>query len=156
MPFDLKEFRKSKLTARTEEVPMSELKQFFDPEENPVFLVRGMTGPEMYQVREAVEKRRNLQAIISKLMGGDGAAIAEAVDEFYGTVPEEFVRRVETLLIGCVSPVLTRQDAMKLFRHFPTQATVITTRILWLTGEGSLPGELKDSGEIPESDTTST
>lgn len=156
MPFDLKKFRSAKLTARTEDIPMPGLKEFFTENEEPVFKVRGMTGAEMFQVRESVEKRRDLQLIVSKLLSGDGSAIGEAVEEFYGSVPEEFVKRVETLLIGCVSPELTRQDAMKLFRHFPTQASIITTRILYLTGEGSLPGELKDSGEIPESDTTVT
>lgn len=156
MPFDLKQFRKTQLAARTEDIPTPELKLFFAEDEKPVFKVRGMAGDEMYRVREAVEKRRDLQAIVSRLMSGEGSAMADAIEDYFGVVPEEFARRVEILLVGCLDPVLTRQDVMKLFRHYPTQAHAICTRILHLTGEGSLPGELKDFGEIPESDTIST
>jgi hypothetical protein len=157
MAFDLKKFRKEKFSARTEEVLLPELKNYF-ADEKPVFKVRGMTGDEMYRVREAAEKRRDMQTIISKLTSGQGDQIAEALKELYGddTVPDEFVKRVEIVLIGCVEPSLERQDVMKLFRNYPTQAGTLATKILFLTGEGSLPGEPKDSGKTTGSDTTAT
>jgi len=155
MAFDHKKFRKAKFSPRTEEIKVPELAPFFGPDENPVFKVRGLNGQEMYRVQEAVKKRTDLQAITSKLLSGEGAAIAEAIQEFYGAVPEEYVRRVEILILGCAEPALTHQDIMTFYKNYPTQAHAIATRILWLTGEGSTLGESRDSGETPESDKTS-
>ena len=156
MGFDLVKFKKAKLIQRTETVKVPELKDWFPEGEEAVLLVRGLTGEEFYQVRQASAKRADLQAIASRVMSGEGAAIADAIEDFFGAVPEEFARRVEVLIHGCVDPVLTREEAMKLFRHFPSTAHTIADAILRATGEGSIVGEPKGCGEIPASDTTYT
>jgi hypothetical protein len=91
-----------------------------------------------------------------KLLSGSGEAVAEAVREFYGAVPDEYVRRVEVLTLGCVEPALDRIAAMRLLKHNPVTAHTVAEAILRATGEGSIAGESKGSGEIPASATTST
>ena len=156
MGFNADAFRQADLQPRTIEVPTPELKQWFDEGASPVFVVRGLTGEEFYLVRDAVNRRRDIQAIASQLMSGDGEAIAAAIEEFYGSVPEEFARRVEIVIHGTVDPDLNRDMAMKLFKNFPSSAHVIAESILRATGEGATVGESSGSGETPASATTST
>jgi hypothetical protein len=156
MSFDANSFKRSALALRTIKVPVPELKDWFAEGSEPVFLVRGLSGEEFYSVREAAAKRRDLEAIAGQLLSGHGTAIADAVAEFYGAVPDEFARRVEVLLHGCVEPACDREMAMRLFKHFPATAHIIAEQILRATGEGSVVGESKGSGEIPASATTCT
>jgi hypothetical protein len=154
MGFNATKFRRAKFQHRTADVQVPELKELFDEGEAPVFKVRGLSGEEFYQVREAVTKRKDLQAIASRLMSGQGEAIAAAIDEYFNDLPEELMRRTEVLVAGCVSPTLDREAANKMFKHFPTSAHIIAEAILRATGEGSILGELKGSGETQGSDTT--
>jgi len=154
MSFDLNGFMQAKLSARTTTVKVPELKGWFGDDAEPAFKVRGLTGEEFYQVREATAKRHDIQAMASKMFSGDGQAMAEAIEEFYGAVPAEYARRIEVLILGCVEPVLDRPAALKIFKNFPSTAHLIVEEILRATGEGSIVGESKDSGETPESGKT--
>lgn len=156
MGFDVDRFRKSTLKLRTAEVKLPEMQDWFAEGEEAAFIVRGLDGEEFYHVRQAAAKRADIQAIVSRLTAGDGSAIASAIDEFYGSVPEEFARRVEILIYGCVEPELDRQTAMKLYRHFPVSAHSLADAILRCSGEGSVPGESKGSGVTPAPAMTST
>lgn len=156
MAFDMDRFRRVELKARTIAVKVPEMKEWFGDDAEPLFLVRGLTGEEFYAVREASKKRADLQAIASKILSGNGEAFGEAIEEFYGAVPDEFARRVELLIFGCTEPRLDRPEAMKLFKHFPSTAHTICDEILRATGEGSVAGESKGSGGTPASATTST
>jgi len=119
-----------------------------------VFAVRGLNGEEFYGVREAISKRRDLQAIASRLLSGQGEAIAEAIAEFYGGVPDDYARRVEVLVAGCVAPKLDRPAALKIFKNYPAVGHQLSEQILRLTGEGACVGESSGSGGIPASATT--
>jgi hypothetical protein len=156
MGFDLERFKKAKLEARTTEVRIPELKDWFAENTEPVFTVRGLTGEQFYHVREAAAKRVDVQAIIAKLTSGDGAAIAEALDEHFGAVPGEYARRVEILIYGCVDPSMDRPTALKFYRHFPVHAHTLADAILRASGEGAVLGESKGSGGTPASAGTST
>jgi hypothetical protein len=141
MSFDLEQFQRANFKPRTAEVKTPELKAWFTGDGEPAFTIRGLTGEEFYQVREAVAKRRDLNAIASRLLGGDGTAITEAIEDFYGSVPDEYARRVEILIFGCVEPTLDRTAAMRLYKNFPVSAHAIAEAILRATGEGSVVGE---------------
>jgi hypothetical protein len=156
MSFDMTKFRRAKLISRTAEVKVPELKDWFEEGAEPVMIVRGLTGEEFYNVREAVAKQRDLQTIASRLLSGQGEAMAEALEEFFGGVPDEYARRVEVLVAGCVEPKMDRPDALRFFKHFPSTAHLVADAILRATGEGSVAGESKGCGEIPASATTST
>jgi hypothetical protein len=156
MGFDLQRFERAEMTARLEEVIIPCMKHWFPEGEEPIFRARGLTGEEFYNVRQAAAKRQDLQAIASRLLSGDGQAIADAIGEFYGAVPEEYARRVEILIIGAVDPAFDRSLAMKMFRNFPPAAPIIVEAILKATGEGAVPGESSGRGETPASATTSS
>ncbi len=156
MPFDLTRFLRDDLRPRTVTVRVPEMKSWFGPDDDPAFVIRGLTGEEFYSVREAVQKRADFSAIASRILSGAGDAIADALDEFYGAVPDEFARRVEVLILGCVEPKLDRRAAMRIFKHFPTTAHTIADAILRATGEGSVAGESNGCGETPASSMTST
>ena len=156
MGFDLAKFTRAEMEHRAVDVPVPELRSWFPEGEKPVIKVRGLSGEEFYNVRQAVQKRTDLRGIAEKLLGGNGQAIAEAIEEFYGSVPEEFARRVEILIHGCVEPKLDRAAAMKLIKHFPVSAHGLADAILRATGEGSILGESKGSGGTPASAMTST
>ena len=156
MGFDLAKFRQADLQPRTSEVRVPEMKQWFSEGSEPVIIIRGLTGEEFYNVRQASAKRADLQAIASRVMAGQGSAMADAIEEFFGAVPEEFARRVEILIYGCVEPSFDRDMAMKLFRTFPSTAHLIADAILRATGEGAVVGESKGCGGTPASDMTST
>lgn len=155
MTFKLTEFSNADLSPRLSGVKTPEISGWFEDGADPVFKVRGLTGEEFYHVRESVNKRRDMQAIASKILGGDGGAVAEAIEELYGAVPDEFVRRVEVLVAGCVEPAMDRPMAVKLLKHFPSTAHTVAEEILRATGEGSTVGEPKGSGETPVSAMTS-
>lgn len=151
MTFKSNDFSRAKLEQRTSTVKVAELKDWFEDGADPLFKVRGLTGEEFYRVREATARRVDLQAIATRILSGEGQAMAEAIEEFYGAVPDELARRVEILLFGCVEPQLDRSMALKLFQNFPSTAHTIAEEILRATGEGSIVGESKGSGEIPAS-----
>jgi hypothetical protein len=154
--FDLTAFSRASLDPRRVTVKTPDLKDWFSEGAEPAFEVRGLTGEEFYTVRQATAKRQDLQAIASRLLSGDGQAIADAIEEFYGSVPEEYARRVEILIHGCLEPTLDRAAAMKLFKYFPSAAHTIADAILRATGEGSVAGESSGRGETPAPATTST
>jgi len=152
--FDLAAFSRDRLQLRTAEVECAELRRWFPEGARPVFVVRGLNGEEFYGVREAVARRRDLQAIAGRLLSGQGEAIAEAIEEFYGGVPDEYARRVEILVAGCVAPALDRPAALKIFKYFPSVGHQLAEQILRLTGEGACVGESSGCGGTPASATT--
>ena len=95
-------------------------------------------------------------AIASRILSGSGEAIGEALDEYFGAVPDEYVRRVEVLHLGSVEPRLDRSQAMKVYRNFPSTAHLLAEAILRATGEGAVVGESSGSGGTPASAMTST
>jgi hypothetical protein len=155
MTFDIDKFRQAQLAPRTSEVKALGLKDWFGEGVEPVFKIRGLTGEEFYAVREATQKRRDLQAIASRLFSGEGGAFADAIEEFYGGVPDELARRIEVLIGGCVDPKFDRTAALKLFKYYPSDAHLIAEAILRATGEGAVLGESKGSGATPACATTS-
>lgn len=151
--FNLKRFDNAQLVPRTEEVEVVDLREYFDGEGPPIWTVRGLSGEEMYRVKNSVSRDRMISAVMSSFAGTPADKIT-AVKELFGVgeeVDEEAVRRIEMLVIGSVNPKLDRQAAVKLLNRFPITAGNLTDTILKLTGLGSVPGKLPGSGEMPAS-----
>lgn len=141
MAFKIDEFMRAKLAPRQVEVKVPELKGWFEEDTEPVFLVRGLTGEEFYNVRNAVAKRRNMEAIAKGILSGEGDAMQKAVKDFFGDLPEEQVRHMVILGTACVEPELDQEKAKKLLKYFPLSAFTIAEAVLKATGEGSTLGE---------------
>ncbi len=160
MPFDLKEFNKTKFEPRTAEVEVPSLAGFFAEDEKPVFVVKGLTGEETARVNEAQVKHKNLGAIVAALAGQDETEKVQALRESLGlsgeSMPADLAKRIEMLAHGCVNPELDVQAASKVFRVAPVDGYNLTNKILQLSGQGMQQGKQKASGRTRKSKQPST
>ena len=157
MAFDAKKFLKTQFEARTEDVSVPDLKEFFPEGENPVWVVRGLTGHELGQVQEARERSRNLEAILEKLLSAAAEGKAEAVKEMLGLgqdTPADIVRRLEMLVLGSVNPACNQELAVRICTYYPIEFMTLTNTISKLTGMGaSVKKKPTSSGAKPKSAT---
>ena len=150
MAFNEKKFMNTNFTPRTKDIPVPDLKDYFDPNTEPVFKVRGLTGPELARVHEAVDKHKNIAGLISGLLSGQTQEKIDSIRSALGVtddVPAEIARRLEMISIACIEPKISLETAVKLSETFPIEFYEITTAISNLTGRGQLPGKQKSSGE---------
>jgi len=150
MAFDEKKFMKTNFQPRTQEVPVPDLKDYFSPDEKPIFTVRGLTGPELAHTQEAAAKQQNISALIDGLLSGHTGEKVEAIRKAMGItddVPSDIAKRLEMLTIASISPKVTLEVAVKLCDTYPIEFYEITNTITKLTGKGQVPGKPKPSGE---------
>jgi hypothetical protein len=140
MTFDLERFRGTALAPRQATVPVPDLESFFCGDE-PVWIVRGLTGEEIARCNESNARHATIAAAVQAL-ANSAAAKAETVEAMqnligFGTdVPEDLAKRFDHLTYGSVSPVIDRALAVKLFASFPIVAYQLSNKILELTGLG--------------------
>jgi hypothetical protein len=154
MAFNEKKFMSTNFTPRTKDVKLPDLKEFFDPGSEPIFKVRGLTGPELARVHEAVEKHKNIAGLISGLLSEQSQDKIESIRAALGVtedVPAEIARRLEMASIACIDPKISMEAAVRLCETFPIEFYDITGTISELTGKGQLPGKQKPSGVTQES-----
>jgi len=151
MAFNTQKFKKQKYTPRTATVPVPDLADFFEPNDTPEFIVRGLTGPELASVHESADKHRNIMGIIEGLLSSVSTDQVEALRKNLGItedVPREIAKRLEMLKIASVSPVVDLEFAVKLADTFPIEFYNLTSKITELTGLGQSPlGKSKPSGK---------
>jgi hypothetical protein len=56
------------------------------------------------------------------------------------------------LVIGSVDPRIELETAIKLCKVFPVEFMQLTNKITVLTGQGSVPGKPRSSGDSPPSE----
>ena len=173
MAFHAKKFLKTKFIPRTEDVPVPDMKEFFEDDAGeeqppvspfdkgelkasvPIWKVRGLTGHELGRAAEAAEKNKNMSAIIEALSGQASKEKAEALKNILGIgsaiVPADIAKRIEHLVIGSVDPVCTPDLAVRICEVFPVEFYQITNKIMQLTGQGQMPGKQPPSGETEKS-----
>jgi hypothetical protein len=151
--FDLKRFKQAKWRPRTEDVPVPDLRDFFNglPEgETPVWKVRGLTGKELALANEAANRNKDLVALVGKMAGGTSKEKAAAVAEAYGldadTTPD-LAKRIYMLEVGSEEPQIDLELAKIFCKAFPVEFYEITNKISRLTGEGHIPGKPQASGK---------
>jgi len=155
MGFDIEKFRSTKFVPREAEIEVSDLKQFFDEDEKPVWKLRGLTGSEMAKVNEAVTQNKNvaetLEKIVSNIASDKTEAILEALS-LTDNVPDDIVRRIALLKAGSVSPAMTQDLCVRLAEYYPVPFYSLTTKVIELTGHGyEALGEPPASGQTNES-----
>lgn len=141
MPFDMKAFKKADFEARTGEVHVPGLKDFFDEGEKPVFKVRSVSGIEMAKANEATKKNRNLQTLLEGMLGGEAKEQVASFKSALGLdekVPDDIAKRIELFTMAVVEPEVDREMAVLLSERFPVEFTTITNKILELTGKGQM------------------
>lgn len=153
MGFDAKKFSRETWQPRVAEVEVPELAAYYG--DGPaVWPVRGLTGEELFRVRQAGEQAGTLGALAEALAAGK-KDLADTIKELAGVgeaIPEDYTRRIEAVLLGSVEPV-ERGALVKLGQVHPVVLTRLADKIFELTGLGQQPGKPKGSGETPASAT---
>ena len=151
MTFDAQKFLNARLYPREDAVPVPDLKDYFDEGAEPVWTVRGLTGPELGRANAAAEKSKNLQAIIEGILSPASKEKTEAIRKIAGIAeketPGDIVKRLEMLKVASVAPECSWEMALKLCENFPIEFYQLTNRITRLTGQGHIPGKPKASGK---------
>lgn len=153
MSFDSKKFLSSGLHPREIDVPVPDLKDYFQEDAKPVFRVRGLTGHELGAAQEAVEQYRNVRAIVEGLTGPRTDEARDAIERLVGKggkTPQEIVKRLEYLKIGCLDPIVDQDLASRICTYFPITFYALTNEIVRLTGLGHQPGKPQSSGMTKE------
>lgn len=150
MAFDAKRFQKEKFRHRTEDVPVPDLKEWFGPDDNPVWVVRGLEGAELGFVRDSAARNRNIAAILEGLISASDRDKVQGIRDLLGmgnSIPDDIAQRIEMAIMGSVDPSCDRDLAVKLCKSFPIEFYSITNTISRLTGQGQVPGKKKDFGK---------
>ena len=149
--FDAKLFDRTKFVARTAEIEVPDLKDFFPKTEKPLWKVRGLDANEIAKCYDA---QKTLSAIDTTFQAAAGAvANEEKVNEMREKlgievdIHTDIIMRRAQLVHGSVCPKIDQQTAVKFSRVFPIEFYQITTEINRLTGLGQTPGKPKPSGE---------
>ena len=137
MPFDTARFMAAQFEPRTEEISVPGLVDFFEPDEKPIWKIRGQTASEIACAMDAGAKHKNIDAIIQAI-----AANADQVGELKRAIgitkdtPGEIIKRLEQLVQCSIDPVITLDVAVKIGETRPIELYQITNEILRLTGLG--------------------
>jgi hypothetical protein len=155
--FNTKAFMKAELEARTEVVPVPDLKEFFDAGADPVWIVRGISGHELGKVQEEKDRAQNVEAILEVIVSERAKDKAEAVKRLLGvdgSTPADIVRRIEMLKLGSVDPAVDHELSVRMCTFFPAEFMDLTNKIIRLTGQGaSVKKKPTPSGAAPTSET---
>lgn len=155
MPFDAKAFARAKFEPRTEQVRVPEMAEWFGGDD-PVFVVRGLTGIELAQAIEASSNAKQRAELTEALLDGAIEDKSDAIMTAFGIgpgVPDELIRYHELIIRGTVEPVLSREISVKLAERFPIDHKSLALKILHLTGQGqAVKKKPPDSGATPASE----
>lgn len=139
MAFDLDRFQKAKFEPRRQEVEVELLKDFFPEGQPPIWIVRGLSGVDLYRTADAANSQQTMIAA-AKAMTSNAEKIA-AFREAFGlnaeATPADMARRIQSLVLGSVEPKIDLPDAAKLAEHFATEFVKLTKAIDELTGMGA-------------------
>jgi len=159
MSIDLKKLKTTKFKDRTKDIEVEPLKDFFSKDDKPIWTVKALSGEELYLVRQAVERSRNIDELVSQLVSGSPKKKVEAALKSLGIsddLPEEYIRRLHCLRHGSAKPDLKNDvEGLEICKIIAENHAVLfnrlTDEIMALTGLGKL-GEFKSagSGTIPK------
>jgi len=154
MGFDKKKFLKTKFSARTEAVPVPDMKDYFPEGEEAVWTVRGLTGQEMGRANEAADRSKVAVALVEALVKGSDQERKDAAKDLLGVgsgATEDIAKRIEYLVTASIDPACSHELAVRVCEVFPIEFYQLTTAIFRLTGKGQEPGKSKPSGAMAES-----
>lgn len=155
MGFDVKSFRKAKFEDRTAEVPVPDLKDWFEEGENPVFVVRALTGEELARCWDAANKNENMDHLIQSLVGPNSPEKSQAIKEMLGVgerVTRKFAMQLEMVAIGTVEPDLDHEMAVKFAANYGGEFFQLAHKIENLSGKGRQVKKKQNSKQTPKSE----
>ncbi len=146
--FNVDRFLAARYEARTERVPAAYLEDFFPEGEDPVIVIRGLTGAELNKSLEAGTRRKAVDAVAQAIATRkeEIAAVRQALGLAADT-PPDLARRIEMLVCGSVSPTISHAAAAKIAEWHPTEFYDLTNRITNLTAAGGSRGKQRPSSK---------
>lgn len=154
MAFNRDKFRSASYKTRTKKHPVPQLKDFFEDKAKPQWEVRGLDGEEFYYVKSAARRAKDVKEVIEKLFSKNPKTKVEAALEVIGItedMSEDYIQRLEMLVIGSVKPEIEKQDAVLIAKRFPMLFEQLSNEIMVLTGAGQELGESSASGQTRKS-----
>ena len=145
MGFDADKFMNTKMQPRTADVPVPGLASWFGEGKKPAWKVRGITGQELGQAKQAVENRKDIAALVAGIIGGQSKEKAEAARKIMNiddAVPANVALNIHLVKLGSVNPAANEDLAVKLCTCYPVEFQIISKKILELTGQGHEPGKV--------------
>lgn len=153
---DFTKFEQAEFTERTEDVPVPQLKVFFEKKEPPIWKIRCISGSEMFYAREAALKsQKSMEDLLGEFASGNlsdetielvKTQIGLSIDTDKAPIHRDVVLRRNLLIYGSV-PRCPENIAVKLSNEYGEVFQLITNKILGLYSTGNNPGELNGSGE---------
>lgn len=140
MPFDIDRFERAKFAPRQQSVKLDAeaLAGFFGEGESPEWIVRGLSASEMTRAMDAASRQKSVEAVVRAISaGGDQVQAVRQALGLTADTPGEVAKRLEMLVMGCVSPKLQLPSAVTLAEHFTIEFLQLTNTITELTGKGS-------------------
>lgn len=141
MAFDADRLKRCVFKPRTETIPIAPLAKLFGDGEKPEFIVRGLTGEEYAHCIQAAKGYSQMEQIVAGILSGAAADKVEAIRKALGLgddLPEDYARRIEFLIIGCVEPSgLDRESVVKIAAIAPIEFMWLTNSVMKLSGEGA-------------------
>ena len=102
MAFDPKKFLKEKFIFRTEAVPVPDLREWFGEGDEPLWVVRGLTGQELGKVKEAPSRYKKMSGILEGLMSAVSKEVVDsvksAIGQGAGETPDDVAIRIDQLI----------------------------------------------------------
>jgi hypothetical protein len=140
--FNLEKFAAAKFEPRTEkvgpEILADGIKSFFDDGDEVCWVVRGLSGREMYYCREAEKRAKTvataLEVLSSQTIQASEFRKAMGLDAKQTTT--DMARRLEVLVLGSVSPEIKLEHAVLIAERFAHDFNYLTNKIEVLTGLG--------------------
>jgi len=153
---DLGKFQQAKYSPRTEALDVPDLADYFAKGEKVEWVVKGLTAVEVAQTKLAYDRTETARALIGALANDSEKieAVTTALGLTGSDVPQDVSRRIESLVLGSVSPVIDaglRDVVVRLSEVFPVVFYELTNKIDALTGQGQMPGKQKASGATRKS-----
>jgi len=132
--------------------------EFFDDDEDPDWVVRGIDAIELEMMKEDVRSNPKISKEISAGSKGVPDEAVEAIKVIFSVaskvanrkVPDTYVMNLSLVAMGSIAPEVSKQQAAQLAKRHPVQFAEIASKVLELTGLGSeTAGKSKNSGRAP-------
>jgi len=138
MGFNAEAFQSAEFTALTDSVVLPQLSEFFGEGESPTFVVRGLTANELCRAIEAGSKQSSIDTVVKAISSQkDQVTQIRKALGMSADVPGEIAKRMEMIVLGCVSPTLNHASVAKLAEVCPVEFYDLTNKITQMTGKGS-------------------
>ena len=141
---DFEKFNKSEFIFPSVDIPVPELKDFFQEDEAPVWKVKSVTGSELAIINEAVATYNKTKAIIEAIATDSNSELKSGLKAYLNksddATPEDLIRRHKLLQFGTVGGC-PEEAVIRLANYKPTTFFKLTNEIIRLTGDGASLGE---------------